>query len=69
MLRLLQNQAVGMDTTVTARGSDTSEEAEMHRQRTRRRIAQVQRLTPYDELEARSALTSDYRAVAAGARA
>jgi len=34
-------------------GHDTSEEAEMHTQRTRRRIAQEQRLTHYDELEAR----------------
>jgi hypothetical protein len=32
-------------------GHDTSEEAEMHTQRTRRRIAQEQRLAHYDELE------------------
>jgi len=38
-------------------GHDTSDEAEMHIQRTRRRIAQEQRLTHYDELEARSTMS------------
>ena len=44
-------------------GARHSEEAEMHTQRTRRRIAQEQRLTHYDELEARSTMSRRQLAV------